>query len=422
MKSSLKKVKDCRVKLVVEVEAKRVENRYGEILRRFQKEAHISGFREGKAPPELVDRRFAKEIREEALKSLVAEAYYESVAVHKVSPMSLPAVSDIRFERGKNLSFTAEFDRGPEFSFKNYKGLRIEKVPSEVPPEDTEKGLHALRESKAELIPVGDARPVQKGDFIVADIEILREGRYVPGKKETLLLVEPNPADDFCDKVAGACVNEVREIAVEPTAEEKEKGFVGRKPLYKVWIRGLKEKRLPELDEAFAKNFGRDSVEELREAVYQDLARHRRDESTHRMKEQLFERLLALVSFPLPEGMVEKQKDRLLEQVRKRYAASGAEAQFEGDKQKMGEELARRARDQVKFYFILRKIAELEKIEMDEEELERKLNALSRESERPLEEVREVFEADLRESMLEAKTIEFLLANAKIEEKSEAGR
>ncbi len=109
MKVSVKKVKDCKMQMFVEVEADAVESRYKEVLNDFQRQAVLPGFREGKAPADLVEKRYADQAREELLKSLIPEVYHQSVKAQKVSPVSLPKILDIQYERGQKLSFNAEF-------------------------------------------------------------------------------------------------------------------------------------------------------------------------------------------------------------------------------------------------------------------------------------------------------------------------
>jgi trigger factor len=241
MKSSVKKVKDCRVRLSVEVEPERFEDRYKEVLRDFQKAANLPGFRGGKAPLDMVEKRYAKEAEEETLKALIPEAYHQCVAEAKLSPVSLPSISDVKLERGKKLAFAAEFEQEPEFKLKDYKGIKLRKVASDVPEDEVEKAMQSLAESRAEMTPLLEPRSVKAGDFVVSDIEVWQDGKYTPGRKGVLLYVESNPEDDFFDKIIGANVHEVREVSADPSPEEKAKGIVGRRPFYKVWVRGIKE-------------------------------------------------------------------------------------------------------------------------------------------------------------------------------------
>jgi trigger factor len=419
MKTNVQKIKDCRVRISVEVGADRVEERYREVLRDFQREATLPGFRQGKAPADLVEKKFAKEAEEETVKSLVPEAYHQSLAKHNVAAVTPPKITDVKYQRGKALSFTAEFESAPDVPVKNYKGIKLKKVGAEVADAEVDKAMASLAESKADMTPVAEDRPVRAGDFIETDIEYFRDGSYQPGKKGVLLYADAKHEsdDDFLEKVVGARVNEVREITVGLSAEDREKGLVGRRPFCKVWIRGIREKKLPEVNDDFAKLFGQPDVEALRQAVRRDLARHKAGESQEEMKKELFEKLLGTASFALPEGLVESQKERLVEQARRQYAHLGVSPdRFEKELESVRREAAGKASEQVKLYFILQAIAEKEGIEADEMEIEQRLNALAEESKRPLDEVRQMFEDDLRESMREKKTIDFLLANAKFDE------
>ncbi|MBI2095496.1 MAG: trigger factor [Candidatus Omnitrophica bacterium] len=406
MRSNLKKGAGCKARMTVEVEAQKVEGRFQEIFRGIQRVARLPGFRGGKAPFDLVEKKFSKEAEEEVLKSLIPEAYHQSVEKQKVDPVSLPSISEIKMNRGKALTFTAEFELKPEFSLRGYKGVRLKRQPVEVTEEEVEKGLTTLLDSRADLVPLVDPRPVQRGDFIVADLEIWKDGQYAPAKQGVLLAVEPAGEDDFFEKIVGAQTDEVREV------------FLDKKPHYKVWVRQIKEKKTPPLDEEFAKGFGKETVAELREAVRKDLVAYKRSESFAKMRAELFSKLLAMASFEIPAGLVEKQKERLLAEGRREWQQKGlTKDRMESQREAMDRQAAQRAVEQVKLYFILQKIASSEEIEADEVELEKKLSALAAESKRPMEEVRHLFEGDLRESMRESKTVDFLVANAKLDEK-----
>lgn len=405
MKSNLKKLKDYKVILQVEVDADHVEHHLQSVLKEMQKKASLPGFREGKAPIELIEKKFMKEAEEEALKSVIPEAYHQSVAQHKLSPITLPSISEIKFERGKKLTFSAEFERTPDISVKNYKGIRLQKISTEVTPDEVEKGLLSLVDAKAELVPLEEKRSVQKGDFLAADIEIWKENQYVPGRTNVTVVVEPTEGDNFYEQVLGAGVGEVREVSV------------GQKPAYRIWIRGIQQKKLPLLNDTLAQSFGKADVGELREAVRKDLAAHKKSESFSKMREELFEKLLGIASFAPPQGLVDRQKQHLMDQLRNQSLRRGmTEGQFESEKKQIEGEVETKARRQVQLYFILQKIAELEKITANEAEVGRRIEALAEESKRPLEEVRRTFEEDIRESIKESQTVEFLLANAKLEE------
>ena len=332
MKVSVKKNKDCKVQMSIELEAAAVESRYQEVLRDFQRQANLPGFREGRAPADLVEKRYADQAREELLKSLIPEVYHQSVRSQKVQPVSLPKISGVQYVRGQKLTFSAEFEEAPSVNVKNYKGLKLKRVTAEVSAEELEKAMQHLRESRA-------------------------------GQKETP----------------------------------------------------------PELNDEFAKSMGLETLESLREAVKKELSVYKRAESHEKMKIELFEKLLVMAAFPVPESLVDKQTERLIADTRQHYARLGmSEGQWKQEEEKVRSEAAARSKDQIKIYFILQRIAELEEIEADEIELAARIEALAKQSGRPAEEVRQMFEDDLRDSFREKKTVDFLIANAKFEEERSA--
>ena len=404
-KVNLKRLKDCKVLMSVEVEPELAEGRYQEILKGFQRAARLPGFREGKAPADLIEQRYQSEAREELLKSLIPEVYHQSIQSQKATPVSLPKISDVRYERGKKLQFSAEFDEAPKISLKNYKGVSLKRESAEVKPDELEKAVQSLLESRATFEPELEVRPVRAGDFIVADIELWRENAYVPGRNGVLLFVEKNADDDFLDKISGANVEESREIQR------------AGKPFSRVKVRGLRKKSVPVMDETLAKSLGQESVETLREALRKELVQHKQADSQGKMRQELFQKLLKANTFSIPDSLVEKQKERLLEQARRHYTQRGvSDEQWQAELPGLEEETSTRAKEQVKIYFILQKVADETKIEVDEIELAKSLQGLADQSGRPLEEVRRVFEEDLRDNLREKATVDFLIANAKFEE------
>lgn len=417
MKSTIKKQKDGKVKLVVEVDSELVETRYKEVMRDFQRQARLPGFREGKAPIEMVEKRYSKEAEEELLKVLIPEAYHRTIREKNISPVSLPSISEIKLERGKKLSFSAEFEESPEVNIKNYKGIRIKRASSEVTDGDLEKAFVELLDAHADLVPLAEPRLVQKDDFVSADVESWQKGVYTVARKDVLLRVDKSGEDDFFEQIIGTSIGETREIS-RPSKEGDTDVRSGRVPYVRILVQGIKEKKLPAADDEFAKRFGKETLEELKKALRKELSSHKHSESLRLMKAEVFQKLLAMVSMTPPIGVVERQRERLEEQIRREGERGGlGEEPIRAEIERRRESLMEEAARQVKIYFILRKISETEDIEADEVELEKRLEGLVRESQRPIEEVRSVFGDDLRESMREQKVVDFLIAHAQFDEK-----
>ncbi len=412
MKYQLKKIKDCRHLLKIEIDARRVEERFDEVFREFQKKARLKGFREGKAPLELVRTTFAKDAEEEVMKSLVGESYYACVRTSRVTPVGPPEIKDLRLERNKNLSFTAEFDGVSDFNVKNYRGIRATRKKEAVAEEDVDKALDALRESRSELEGVALVRPAQEGDVLRCDVDVHKDGAYVAAQKSVHVAVDSRRTHpDVVNGLLGAQLDESREITAEFSEEEKAQGLIGRKPLYRLTVRELKTKKLPELNEVFASGFGKSTVEELRNQIRKDLEAVRAHESEERLRGQIYESLLAANELEIPESLVHKQKERLLEEAGASSGSNGGSA--------IEAEAADKAHRQVKLFFLLEKIADSERIEPVPEEVEERIRQVAERSKQPVDEIREMYGEDIYQNLRHAKATEFLVSQANVKEEGQ---
>lgn len=414
MKFQLKKIKDCRHSLKVEVEPARIEARFDEVLKEFQKKATLKGFREGKAPLDLVKATFAKEADEEVVKSLVGETYYACVRESKITPVGLPDIKDLKMERGKRLSFTAEFDGVSDFSVRSYRGIKLVRKKEAVTDADLDKTLAGLRETRAELEAVALIRPVQEGDVVRCDVEVHKEGAYKPAQRGVLIAVDRSRTHaDLCGQITGVQVDETREITADFSEEEKAQGLIGRKPLYRLTVREIQTKKLPAADDAFAATFGKTTIDELKTEIRRDMELMRQHESDERLRSEIYEILLKANDIVVPESLVLRQRDRLLEQ-------AGMSASANGERQvaAIDAEALDKARKQVKLYFILEKIADAERIEPADEEVQEEIRRQAERSGQSADEVREMYEEDIYQNLRHAKTTDHLLSHANVREET----
>jgi len=423
MKFQLKKIKDCKHALKIEVDEKQIGRAYEEVFRAFQKKAKLKGFREGKAPLDMVRATFKAEAEEEVVRNLIAESYYEALRESKLSPVGSPDVQDLKMD-GKKLSFTAEFENFPLFNLKNYKGLKVQKPAVEIPEEEITKTLDQLRQTRAKLEPIAVLRPAQEGDVILCDVDIHQNGQYTPGKKDILFGIDREKQPDIAEQIAGADAGTSREIFGDLSPEEKEQGIVGRKPLYRIHVKEIRTKVLPEINDELAAAFGKANVEELKKQISDDIRSYRESQNQERMKESIYEQLIESYDIQLPEALVERQKSRLLEQLGVRpeegangtHVDEGAAAATAANRQTVLREADDKAKNQVKLFFILEKIAQSEKIEPTDEEIETRVKELAAQTGRPEEDIRRVFEDDIYQNLRQSKTAAYLLANASVKE------
>ena len=412
MKFQVRKVSPCRHALRIEVEPASLQRRTEEFFARVQKTATLKGYREGRAPMELVRARFKTEAEEEVIRSAVGDALEEGIRQSRMEPIGQPVIRDVQTRNGGTLAFTAEFEVYPQFNLRTYKGIRVRRRPAEVAEAEIEKSIEALRESHAVLEPAAIVRPVIEGDVIRCDIERFKDGRYEPERKDVLFAVEKDQLPpEWLERLVGAMPGELRDIAGRMSEEERASGLVGGKPDVRLTVREIKTKKLPELDAAFARSFGKPTVEELRAAVKEELSRARAREADEQALEEIYENLLKSHDFELPDSLLERQKKRLAE----RAAETSPRGPATADGPAPAEEIARAAVRQVKLLFILDKIAREENITAGDAELSEGVRRLAAEMNRSEEEVRERIGADIRENLRQIKIRQFLLANASIE-------
>src|SRR5256886_9393692 len=317
----------CRRELESEVPAEEVSKKMESVAKEFARLATIPGFRRGKAPVSLIRRRFADDIKGEVLQALVPERVEKALAEQKLSPVTQPKVEKLDFNEGQPVKFRAVFDVLPEFELGSYKGLELEMPTMDITDEDITKALEEMRERAAAFAPV-EGRAIQDGDFAQVKLLGTPEGGGDPLQADSVLchIGAEETMEPFNTNLKGANVGDHKNFDVEYPADYPDPKLAGKKFHYAVEILGIKTKKLPELNDDFAKDVSEaKTLEELKTKVREGLE-HERD---HRHKELLHERVLAELvkkhDFPVPESLVDNQMDVRLERVVRSLAAQGVD-------------------------------------------------------------------------------------------------
>jgi trigger factor len=349
MKSTVKKLKNCKKVFEVKLPPEKVRDEFDKVYEGMRKVANVPGYRVGKAPRDLLELHYGKTAKEEVIKNLIPESYGKILEEHKLHPIGYPDIADVKMDFKEGFSYVATIETRPEFSLKNYKGLKLKRKLVEVKEEDVDKNLETLREMNAQNIPKNDTED--------------------------------------------------------------------------------KEKVLPKLDDDFAKDLGFENLEKLKDTVRQSLEKRLEEESEADLEVQIINQLVDGMDFEVPESLVNSEKERLVKDANLRFAYIGAIQEKEDpdkkftltdkDKKELEENAEKQALRQVKAFFILDKIAQAEKIYLEEGELERRIEELAAQYKKPKDEVRRHLEKnhmldELAVNMRNAKVVEFLLKEAKI--------
>ena len=412
----------CRRELELEIPAEDVTKATERVAKEIARVARVPGFRPGKAPVALIKRRFAEDIKGEVLQSLVPEHVEKAVAEQKLNPVSQPQVDKLDFSEGQPLKFRAVFDVLPDFELGAYKGLEIEMPPMDITDEDVDKALEETRERAAAFAPV-EGRPVENGDFAQLKLIGTPQDGGEPLQADSVLchVGAEETMEPFNENLRGANIGDHKEFDVDYPADYPDEKLAGKKFRYSANVTGIKTKKLPELNDDFAKDVcDATTLDELKTKIRESLE-HQRD---HRQKELQRERvigeLLKLHDFPVPDSLVQQQMDVRLERVVRSLAQQGVDPRAVNlDWAALRGRQADRAKDDVKAELIIDRIASVEKIDVTEEEVQHELEHLASHSGESVEAIRARLTKQgaldrMRAKLRSDKTLDWLAQNANV--------
>ena len=412
----------CRRELDLEIPVDDVTKATERVAKEIARVARVPGFRPGKAPISLIKRRFADDIKGEVLQSLVPEKVEKAVAEQKLTPVSQPQVEKLDFNEGQPLKFRAVFEVLPEFDLGTYKGLEIEMPVMDVTEEDVNKSLEETRERAAAFAPV-EGRPVENGDFVQLKLVGTPEGGGEPLQADSVLchVGAEETMEPFNENLRGTKVGDHKDFDVDYPADYPDTKLAGKKFHYAADVTGIKTKKLPELNDEFAKDVSEaGTLDELKTKIRESLE-HQRD---HRQKDLQRERIIAelvkLHDFPVPESLVEHQKDVRLERVVRSLAQQGVDPRAVNvDWVTLRQRQEERAREDVKAELIIDRIASKEQIDVTEEEIQHELEHLAGHSGESAEAIRARLTKQgtldrMKAKLRSDKTLDWLAQNANV--------
>ena len=342
--------------------------------------ARVPGFRPGKAPISLIKRRFAEDIKSEVLQNLVPETVEKAVAEQKLTPVSQPQVDKLEFKEGEPVKFRASFDVLPEFTLANYKSLEIEMPEMNLTDEDVNKALAEMQQRAAAFTPV-EGRVVENDDFVQVKLHGTPEGGGDPLDAESVPchVGAEETMEPFNENLRGANVGDHKDFDVNYPADYPDAKLAGKLFHYSVDVLGIKTKKLPELNDEFAKDVSdATSLDELKSKIKESLEHERDHRQKDLQREKVIGELVKLHDFPVPETLVEHQMDVRLERVVRSLAQQGVDPRAVNvDWVTLRRRQEERAKDDVKAELVIDRIASEEKIDVTDEELDHELEHMA---------------------------------------------
>jgi trigger factor len=412
----------CRRELELEIPAEEISKASEKVAKEFAKMARVPGFRPGKAPISLIKRRFAEDIKSEVLQNLVPETVEKAVAEQKLTPVSQPQVDKLEFNEGQPVKFRASFDVLPEFTLANYKNLEIEMPEMNLTDEDITKALAEMQQRAAAFTPV-EGRAVQNDDFVQVKLHGTPEGGGEPLQAESVLchVGAEETMEPFNENLRGANVSDHKDFDVNYPADYPDAKLAGKLFHYSVDVLGIKTKKLPELNDEFAKDVSdATSLDELKSKVKESLEHERDHRQKDLQREKVIGELVKLHDFPVPESLVEHQMDVRLERVVRSLAQQGVDPRAVNiDWVSLRRRQEDRAKDDVKAELVIDRIATEEKIDVTDEELDHELEHMASHSGESAEAIRARLTKQgaldrMKAKLRSDKTIDWLAQNASV--------
>ena len=417
----------CKRELELEIPAENVTKATEKVARDLARVARVPGFRPGKAPVTLIRRRFAEDIQGEVLQSLVPEYIEKALEEKKLIPITRPSVDKVDFKEGEPLRFRAVFEVLPEFELGDYKNLAIHVDAIETGDAQVDKTIEDIRERAATFVPV-EGRAAKDGDYVLIKLSGIPVGGGEPVQADNIMchIGAEETLESFTENLRGASSGETKQFRSQYPDDYPDQKLAGKAYDYTVEVQGIKEKKLPELNDEFAKDAAGEkgafsTVEEMRKLISKDLEVAKEDQQKTQAREKLLEALVKQHDFPVPEALVEHQMNVRLERSVRALTAQGVDPRAVNiDWVALRNHQRERAVDDVKAELLIDRVAEAEKIDATDEEVEKEIQALAEHSGESATALRARLTKQgvldrMKSKLRSDKTIEWLYRNARIE-------
>ena len=376
----------CKHELEISIPVEVVEKETAKVAEQFREKVHLKGFRAGKAPMSLIRKNYDTDIRQKVVENLIPKAVDDRIAAEQLRAISRPNVTDLHFHDGKDLHFKAQFEVFPQFEIPNYNGVEVVYKEPEVTDEDVSKRIDEIRDTKATYANV-DPRPLADGDYAVVSLESLSgtdEG--IKADEVQVLIGGPETLPGFTENLTGSSPGDDKEFDVTYPADYGRETLAGKTVRFKVGVKGLRRKDLPELNDEFAQDLGDfRTLDEVKDAVRKSILAQRQNDAQREAKDKIIEKLVDTNEFPVPEIFVDRQIENRVEQRLRSLQAEGVDPKsfkLDWDKVKAAQKDA--ALREVKASLVLGKVAEKESINATNEEVDRELDRIARQEKQPV--------------------------------------
>ncbi|MDE6687830.1 MAG: trigger factor [Lachnospiraceae bacterium] len=421
----IEKMEHNMAKLTIEVPYEEFDKAVDQAYKKNKNKINVPGFRKGKVPRQIVEKMYGKDVFfEDAANIIIPDAYSKAYDECEEEIVSSPKIDVVQMEVDKPFIFTAEVALNPSVKLGKYKGVKVDKLDTEVTEEDVDEQIEQERNRQARIVTV-EGRAIKEGDTAVIDFEgFIDDEAFEGGKGEnySLEIGSHSFIAGFEEQLIGKNTGEECEVSVTFPEDYHAEDLAGKPAVFKCKIHEVKEKQLPELDEDFADDAGFDSVEDYKEDVKKKLAEKKEKESKEQKEDAVIDAIIEEAEMDIPEAMIETQQRQLIDEFAQQLSMQGLSLDqyfmFTGmNREMMMEQTKPRAEKKIKARLVLEAVADAEKMEVTEEEYENELKDMSESYKMEVDKLKDILvEADekmIKKDLRIKKAIDFVVANAK---------
>ena len=426
MSVQVEKLEKNMAKLTIEASAEDFEGAIQKAYVKNKNKINVQGFRKGKAPRALIEKMYGASIfYEDAANELIPEAYEKAANESGLEIVSRPEIDVVQVEKGKSFIFTAEVALKPEVALGTYKGIEVEKKTVVVTEDEVMAQINKEREQNSRTITVED-RAVKDGDITVIDFEGFVDGvAFEGGKGEnySLTIGSHSFIDTFEEQLIGKAIGEETEVNVTFPEEYQAKELAGKPALFKVTVKEIKEKELPELDDDFAQDVSEfDTLDEYKANITATIKESKEKELKTAKENEVVDKIIEGATMDIPEPMINSQVNQMAEEFAQRMQYQGLSIeqyfQFTGmDAKKFMDSLRPQALKRIQSRLVLEAVAKAEKIEVAEEDLEKELKEMATMYNMELDKLTELIgekeKEQIKADIAVQKAVDFVVAKAK---------
>lgn len=383
----------------------------------------MKGYRQGHVPRRLVERFYGDDVKKDVAQKLVTGSIHEALAEHKLDPVAPPRVENGSVERGQPFKYTATVEVRPHVEPKDYEGLTVPKVSAEVTDAEVEERLEGMRREQSMFVPVEGRDTVEQGDYVSCDYKGFMDGAPLRGAERENVLLEAVPGsllENKAEGLLGSKIGETKELAVTFPTDYSVEELRGKEARFQVSVKGLKKREVPALDDAFVQDLGGEAktVSDLRARLRDELVSQKKQHADAEQREKLLEALVAKNPIEAPPALVERNVDVMLQGMLESFMRRGIDPRQMGlNLERLRTDMRGRALLEVKGYLLLEAIADKEKIEASDDDMNKHFEKLSAEVGQPVDKIRAALRRNdsmdsLKSRLRQDKALAFLLSKA----------